>query len=324
MNATWPLLAPDAEMLESPQHVRVGVVVTAHNVAPFLPAALESVFAQTRLPDEVVLCDDASDDDVLSAVEPYLDRVRVIRRPVRGGEGAAKNAAVAAMSADLVVILDGDDEMAPQRVEALVWVAERRPDLHLVTTPWEEFGPRVQSPGYSLVERFPVRDQRREILRWNFLPAPAIRRRPLLEAGGFDETLDYGPDWECYVRMFLRGAAAGLVPLPLYRYRQWGGQQTADLERVLAGRVRVAQTITGYEGLREDERVIAAGVLAEARFRRWAWRVREGRAARSEALSLACCAALSARQRAAVCVAVGAPRLARAVLVHRDEKVTGR
>jgi hypothetical protein len=324
MSEDWPFLAPNGATLEPHRPVTVGIVITAHNVAPFLPAALESVFVQTRLPDEVVVCDDASHDDVLGAVEPYRHRVRLVRRPVQGGEGAAKNTAIAALDTDLAVILDGDDQMAPERVEALAWLAERRPDLHLITTAWEDFGPGVQASGWSLTEHFPVTDQRREILRWNFLPAPAIRRRPLLEAGGFDETLTYGPDWECYVRMFLRGAAAGLIPLPLYRYRRWGGQQTANQERVLQGRVRVAEMIAATECLHEDERAVAAGVLAESRFQHWAWRLGQGRATRSEALSLVRSPALSARRRALVTIAAGAPALARSLLLRQEERSAGR
>lgn len=317
MTRHWPFLAPAGDTVDPPERLSVGVVVTAHNVAPLLPDALDSVFNQTRLPDEVVVCDDGSEDDVSAAVEPYRDRVRLVRRPVRGGEGAAKNTAVQALDADLAVILDGDDAMAPRRLEALAWLAEHRPDLHLVTTTWEDFGPGVRPSNWSLADHFPVRDQRSEILRWNFLPAPAIRRRELLRAGGFDETLTYGPDWECYVRMFLRGASAGLIPQPLYRYRRWGGQQTADHERVLAGRVRVAEVIVRNGSLTPADQAVAVRGLAEAKFQFWAWRARQGHAGRSEALALARTGAFSARRRAALVMAAGAPSLARSRLLRQ-------
>jgi glycosyltransferase involved in cell wall biosynthesis len=318
MTSEWPLLVPAGEMLDPPRPVTVGMVITAHNVARFLPAALDSVFAQTRLPDEVVVCDDASEDDVPGAVEPYRDRVRLIRRPVRGGEGAAKNTAVAAMDADLAIILDGDDEMAPQRVEAMTWLAERRADLHLISTAWEDFGPGVRNSEWSVANHFPVVDQRGEILRWNFLPAPAIRRQALLDAGGFDENLRYGPDWECYVRMFLRGATAGLIPLPLYRYRRWGGQQTADAQRVLSGRARVAEMIAANGLLEEHERATAARVLADARFQHWTWRAREGRVTRRETVALARRGHLSARRLALLAVTAGMPPLGRQLLLRHE------
>ncbi|GAB3321562.1 hypothetical protein GCM10027451_43210 [Geodermatophilus aquaeductus] len=316
MTRDWPVLAPTGTWILPPRPLTVGVVVTAHNVAPFLPAALASVFAQTRLPDEVVVCDDASDDDVAGAVAPFAERIRLVRRQEQGGEGAAKNTAIRASRADLVIILDGDDEMAPERVEALAWLAERRPDLHLMTTTWEDFGPAAEGSDWSLDLHFPVADQRREILRWNFLPAPAIRRQQFLEAGGFDEDLRYGPDWECYVRMFLHGAAAGLVPLPLYRYRRWGGQQTADTERVLAGRERVARLIAANERLDPRDREVAARTLVDAAFAHWMWRLQHGRALPAEARSLLRHGSLSARRRAVLRLAALSPSLARRLLLR--------
>ncbi len=314
----WPVLAPEGPWQDTPRSVTVGVLVTAHNVAPFLPAALTSVFGQTRLPDEVVVCDDASDDDVAAAVAPFGDRVHLERRSVQGGEGAAKNTAMAALHSDLAIVLDGDDEMAPQRVQALAWLAEHRPDLHLMTTTWEDFGPGARGTGWSLADHFPVEAQRTEILRWNFLPAPAIRRQEFLDAGGFDETLRYGPDWECYVRMFLRGAAAGLIPLPLYRYRRWGGQQTADTERVLGGRERVAEMIAANPQLADGDREVAGRTLADAAFAHWAWRVKHRRATPDEARCLLRRGPLSGRRRALLHLAVHSPALARRLLLRQD------
>lgn len=246
MSGEWPYLAPPrsgvAARPGSARPLSVGVLVTAHDVAPFLPGALDSVLAQTLPPDEVVVCDDASTDDVEGAVAPYLGHVHLIRRSTNGGEGAAKNTAIAALSTDLVVVLDGDDAMRPQRLEALHWVATQRADLDIITTEWEDFGAET-GESWSLAAHFPVHAQEDEILRWNFLPAPALRRAPLVAAGGFDETLTYGPDWELYARMLLRGSRAALVPEPLYRYRRWPGQQTADQQRVLRGRVDVLSRI---------------------------------------------------------------------------------
>ncbi|MGY1831686.1 glycosyltransferase family 2 protein [Geodermatophilus sp. SYSU D01180] len=311
MIGEWPYLAPPGESLSPPQRVSVGVLVTAHNVAAHLPAALESVFAQTRPADQVVVCDDASSDDVERALRPFGDRVRLVRHSVQRGEGAAKNTAVAALDTDLVVVLDGDDEMDPRRLEALAWLAARRPDLSLLTTTWEDFGPGMEPTEWSLADHFPTADQRAEILRWNFLPAPAMRRTALLEAGGFDETLRYGPDWECYVRMFLRGASAGLVPLPLYRYRRWAGQQTADRERVLVGRVRVAELIAANGSLRPADRSIADRSLWQLRYEYWTWRLDQGVATRRESLALLRCRRSSRRRTALLTLATLAPRVAR-------------
>ena len=113
------------------------------------------------------------------------------------------------------------------------------------------------------------------------------------------------------MRAFLRGAAAGPVPLPLYRYRQWSGQQTADRSRVLAGRVRVAEQIAADARLGPDDRRIADRSLWELRYDYWTWRFDHGAATRPESLSLLRSGRTSGGRTALLALATVAPGLAR-------------
>lgn len=315
---TWPpYLAPAGPEADPPVPVTIGVLVTACNVAHLLPETLASVDAQTRAPDEVVVVDDASDDDVAAAVAPWADRVLLVPRAVRGGEGAAKNTGARALSTDVVVILDGDDAMHPRRLEALARVCSLRPDLGIVTTEWEEFGPAAQESAWRLADHFPTHAQREAVLTWNFMPAPALRRDELLAAGGFDEHLRYGPDWECYVRMMLRGSQAGLVTEPLYRYRRWSGQQTADVERVLRGRVQVAEGIAGLPGLTGRDREVLARGLLDRRFELWTHELAGGGSTRRSALRLLRAAGAGRRRRVLAGAGVVSPALAGALVNRR-------
>lgn len=310
MTDTWHYLAPPARGSTQGAAPTLGVLITAHNIAAFLPAALASVFAQTLPPDEVVVCDDASHDDVEGAVEPYSPRLRLVRRATNGGEGAAKNSAVGALSTDVVVVLDGDDEMAPRRLEALGWLAAARCDLDILTTEWEEFGPARPTSPWSLAEHFPMEDQRNSILQWNFLPAPAIRRRALLAVGGFNEDLRYGPDWELHARMLVRGSRAGLITAPLYRYRRWSGQQTSDRRRVLDGRVDVVSLIARDPLLTAHDRSTVARSVADLRSERWLRGLPHDPGGREEALWLVRSPLVSPRRRGLAALAALSPQLA--------------
>lgn len=318
MSRAWPYLAPPVQTgaARGPSDPTFGVLITAHNVAPFLPAALESVYAQTDRPDEVVVCDDASSDDVERAVADYEDRIRLVRRPSQGGEGAAKNTALAHLGTDFAVVLDGDDAMDPHRLEALRWLARQRTDLDILTTEWRLFGAEVEDD-WSLAEHFPVTDQVEAVLRWNFLPAPALRRTAVLAAGGFDEQLRYGPDWELYARMLLRGSRAGLITQPLYHYRQWAGQQTSDRRRVLAGRVAVLDKIAEYQLLTPHQRRCVRRTRAEHLSTLWLHRAADGEASRRASAEVLGSPAVASRRRALAALAVVSPRAATSVLRRR-------
>jgi hypothetical protein len=274
-------------------------------VAAWLPETLASVFASTTRPDQVVVIDDGSTDDVAGSVAPWADRTTLVRRP-QGGEGAAKNTGLSVATGDVIVNLDGDDTMHPDRLTAVREVLTERPDLDILTSEFDQFGPGARE-SWRLAPRFPVDDQRAAVLRWNFLPAPALRRLPLIAAGGYVEHLRYGPDWECYARMIVRGSRAGLLLDPLYQYRRWSGQQTADQQRVLDGRLAVLHQLTGLPALTDDDRRTLAETAARARMDALRWALRSGTVRRRQAWEIARTRCLPLRARALGASAAVAP-----------------
>ena len=67
----------------------VSVVMATYNGAKFLEPQLASIAGQTRLPDELVVCDDQSSDESVEILERFASRapfhVRVVRNPERLG-----------------------------------------------------------------------------------------------------------------------------------------------------------------------------------------------------------------------------------------------
>lgn len=102
--------------------MRLSVVITNHNYARFLPAAVASAAAQTYGDTEVIVVDDGSTDDserVLSALPPGI----TVLRQRHAGQGAAFNAGLRQATGDVVMFLDADDRLQPdvgQRVMALM------------------------------------------------------------------------------------------------------------------------------------------------------------------------------------------------------------
>ena len=63
---------------------RVSVLIPSYNHAPYLPAALQSVFNQTYRDYEIVVVDDGSRDDSVAILKGYGDRLRLIVQANRG------------------------------------------------------------------------------------------------------------------------------------------------------------------------------------------------------------------------------------------------
>jgi CDP-glycerol glycerophosphotransferase len=105
-----------------PAQPLVSVVVPVYDVAAYLPAALDSVLAQTHPALEVVVVDDGSTDGSGAIADGYAgrdERVRVVHTANRG-LGAARNEGLRHVTGELVAFLDSDDVLPPDAYAVLL------------------------------------------------------------------------------------------------------------------------------------------------------------------------------------------------------------
>ena len=118
------------EVSEAPS---LSVVIPYYRGAATISAAVESVLAQTRPADEIVICDDGSPDDLEAALGALRGEVKIIRKE-NGGISSAMNATTDAASGEFLVQLDQDDAFLPLRLEAIADAAVACPDADIVAT----------------------------------------------------------------------------------------------------------------------------------------------------------------------------------------------
>src|ERR687885_1327551 len=100
--------------------MKVSVAMCTYNGAAFLREQLQSLAAQARTPDELVVCDDASADATVrvvrefAAAAPFPVRLTVNERNL----GSTKNfeRAISLCAGDLVALSDQDDLWLPAKL----------------------------------------------------------------------------------------------------------------------------------------------------------------------------------------------------------------
>ena len=87
--------------------MKVSLILTVLNEGGYIRRLLESVSWQSRLPDEVVVCDGGSTDDTVAVIEEYANRLplRVIVAP-GANISQGRNAAIRAASGDIIAVTD--------------------------------------------------------------------------------------------------------------------------------------------------------------------------------------------------------------------------
>lgn len=101
----------------------VSIITPCFNCAEYLPETIQSVRSQTYGNWEMLIVDDASNDDTLAIAQGYSDidpRVRVIALPSNSGAAVARNAALHVSKGRYIAFLDSDDIWLPHKLEKQV------------------------------------------------------------------------------------------------------------------------------------------------------------------------------------------------------------
>ena len=101
----------------------VSVILSSYNYGRYLPAALESVFAQTWPRLELIAVDDGSSDGSRALLESARETAPVPMQAVfqeHRGQGAAWNAGFALARGEVVCFLDSDDAWLPEKAAEMV------------------------------------------------------------------------------------------------------------------------------------------------------------------------------------------------------------
>ncbi len=208
----------------------ISIITPAHDVAPFVADAVASARAQDHPAWEMILVDDGSRDGTAQAAERAAEgdpRIRILRQ-TKAGVSAARNAGIAAAQGGALLFLDADDWLAPDALRRLGTALDGAPRAVAAYGPWATMAETARPGAAPLrikVGPFPAGDILDRLLVRNLLVNGGhalIRRAAFETAGGFDPRLRYGEDWECWVRLALRGPfqpVADRAPLLFVRER---------------------------------------------------------------------------------------------------------
>jgi glycosyltransferase involved in cell wall biosynthesis len=108
----------------------ISVVIPAYQAEGYIGEAIESIFAQTLSPAEVIVVDDGSTDSTADVASGF-DGVTLLRQPNRG-PSAARNAGYEISTGDLLAFHDADDLMEPRKLELQAAYLESHADCGCV------------------------------------------------------------------------------------------------------------------------------------------------------------------------------------------------
>jgi len=184
------------------------LVMPVYNRAHQVGRTLASIAGQTRLPDEVILVDNASTDATPQVLRAWAEsmagapcRVRILTEPRRGAS-QARQTGLEHVATDYVMFFDSDDIMTPRHIEVIMTDFKSDPALDM--TVWNvRF---VRADGSTRVRRMLPHDVWQNHMVQGLLGTQsyAVRTDFLRRCGGWRREIGGWDDWELGVRLLLQ------------------------------------------------------------------------------------------------------------------------
>jgi glycosyltransferase involved in cell wall biosynthesis len=178
----------------------VSVIIPVYNRAELLAEALACIGRQTWRPQEVIVADDGSTDDLEPVVARYPDTI--VLRLAHAGAAAARNAGATRASQPFLAFFDADDLWPEARTECLLEPLLARADLHIMCGRMQQFrispSRGVEMLGEPMASRLPS--------------VSLIRRDAFWRAGPFSAQWSVGETIEWCARAADAGVTNDAVP----------------------------------------------------------------------------------------------------------------
>lgn len=235
---------------------KVSVVIPTYNRANLLKRAIKSVINQQFEDFELIVVDDASQDNTPEVVESIDDgRIRYIRLRENSGGPVARNIGIKKAKGEFIGLLDDDDEWLPNRLSTQLKKFENLSSEFGVV--YGGFYYVSQQDGRILGKRLPRYrgDVYRYLLRENFIGSPTllIRRECFKKAGLFDRKLKSSQDWDMWLRI-AKHYKFDYVNEIIAKYYVHGRQISFDMKKYIPGRERF---IKKHMDIWKDPRVLS-------------------------------------------------------------------
>lgn len=234
--------------------MKISLIIPIYNVAGYLKDCLDSVAAQTRQPDEVLLIDDGSTDGSGDMARTYAAQYSYFHyyHKANGGLSSARNFGLERMTQDdgFVAFLDSDDWLEPDFFAALS-AAIGQDNADVAVCMFSD-----DYPNHSVVRKtgiraghYPIREiYPRCLAAVDFSPSACnkIYRKSLFEQVRYPEGWHF-EDLATTYRLFYAARSVHVVERPLYHYRRREGSITRHFSwRAVDDRFRVLAAMRAF------------------------------------------------------------------------------
>ena len=204
----------------------VSVILPVYNRSISLARAIDSVLSQKPPPDELIVVDDGSEEDLSPILSLYAGQIVTHRQPT-GGAASARNAGALLAKGKWLAFVDSDDEWVPGHMETLYRdlpaaapdVVVHLGDLRMKGKGYDQSLFALKGVSFPLDRAIRAERPIALVISGMSCQCAAIRRDVFVRIDGFDETMRIYEDTALFGRLLREGAflLTGQAMAILYR-----------------------------------------------------------------------------------------------------------
>jgi glycosyltransferase involved in cell wall biosynthesis len=238
MKAPDPETLPTEEQFDAPS-ATVSVLIPAYKAGRYIIRTLESVAAQTVLPDEVIIFEDGITDDLGERIEDFSRKsslpVYLIGESRNIGVSAARNRLIERARGSVLAFLDADDIWEHDHLESACAGFAAGADVCFSGVTFIDNADRPL-PGASEPSADDLANMAPSVFRYNFVQCTStlsLKKSWIDRVGNFDVRLSHGEDLDLWLRLLAAGARFHYTGRFRCRYRKHPQSAMHDTMRMV-------------------------------------------------------------------------------------------
>jgi len=243
--------------------MKISVIIPTWNRSSYLVRALESVYAQSVLPHEVIVVDDGSTDNTREIIAQHFTEV-LYHYQENQGVSSARNTGIRMAAGDWIALLDSDDCWLPHKLEQQRELLRANPGAGIFRSNeiWIRNGKRVNPMKKHTKYGGDIFQHCLPLCRIS--PSSTVIRRDLFdEIGLFDESLPACEDYDLWLRMCATYPVLYAEEALLIKYGGHADQLSRRYWGMDRFRIRALEKIVASSTLNAENRAAALAMLLE-------------------------------------------------------------
>jgi glycosyltransferase involved in cell wall biosynthesis len=242
------------DVMNSQENNKVSIAMCTYNGEQFISEQLESMMNQTRLPDELIVCDDRSTDRTIEILNTFKADapfpVIIMINELQLGSTKNFEKAIQHCSGDIIFLADQDDVWDSSKI-AIMESRFQDPEVGMVFTNAAMVDQDLHPLGYSLWESIPFTESEQErlvskpldvMIRKNVVTGAAMAFRAKLTETLLPFTNNWVHDaWIAVLISCLQNTKVEIIDKPLIKYRQHANNQLGASKKNLSEQISQAK-----------------------------------------------------------------------------------